>query len=184
MKQFAFITDNPGFRKYRFEILSAIVLAVILGLVLYIIQPLASSCMDNVSDLFGRKEAIAEAQNFEKNLKRVIGQNNELKAKAAGLKMNMSNGRTLSNIYAMVNTASSSSGITVVTTNALPEEEGGNYIRLRFDIEVKGPYNAVGGFLESMEKSGYIVSVDELVMDNTFGPELSGKLRISLYLYK
>jgi hypothetical protein len=184
MKNFEFLTENPFYRKYRFEVSSAAVLAVILALILYVIQPIAGNCINTFTGLLERGKAISDAQNFEKNLKKAIDQNNELKSRSASLKMNVSNGRTLSNIYAMVNKASGFSGVTVVSTNTLPEAEGSNFVRLRFDIEVKGPYNAIGRFLDGMEQSGYIVSADELVLENTYGQDLSGRLKISLYLYK
>ncbi|OGJ86070.1 MAG: hypothetical protein A2268_02265 [Candidatus Raymondbacteria bacterium RifOxyA12_full_50_37] len=183
MKFLEDIQQSDTYRKYRFEILSAGVFSIILAVVLYVLLPLAGSDIETFSGLLDRKQSVSEAQDFEKNLKKMIQQNNTLREKAATLKMNISNANSLSNIYAMMNKASGESGITVTVINTMPEEKGKNYIRLRFNLELKGPYNAFGGFLENIEDSGYIVSVDELFVENSYTSNLTGKADVSLYLY-
>lgn len=75
-------------------------------------------------------------------------------------------------------------GMTIISVHTSPFEDKGEYLRLPLVLSVKGNFQSLGGYIDSLENSRRLIGIESISMAKEEKGGLTIRLELSAYLMK
>lgn len=133
-------------------------------------------------DIANYQALTAASEKEAKNTLEVVKAYDEIKKKIIFLNEQIPPAREVSNILREI--SSPRSGITLLSVHALHLEDKGNYLRLPLSVQIRSNFPSLGAYLERIENSGRLISVENLSIAKDAQGQPLIKMEIVAYLMK
>lgn len=136
----------------------------------------------SIRDIANYQALTAASEKEAKNTLEVVKAYDEIKKKIIFLNEHIPPAREVSNILREI--SSPRPGITLLSVHALHLEDKGNYLRLPLSVQIRSNFPSLGAYLESIENSGRLISVENLSIAKDAQGKPLIKMEIVAYLIK
>lgn len=133
-------------------------------------------------EIANHQASVAASENEAKKTLEVIKTYDEIKDKGIFLSEQIPPAKEVSNIIREI--SSLRAGITLLSLHASHLEDKGNYLRLPLSVQIRSDFPSLGAYLEKIENSGRLISVENLSIAKNGQEKPLVKMELAAYLMK
>jgi len=157
------------------------IVALILGLYWYLVYNGKAQKIDRLrADLSNKQAKLNENEAIARNLPRFKEEVEKLNLQLSKVVQELPNSREIPNLLETISNLGAINGLEVIYIKPLNDVDKGFYAEVPISIKVRGGYNEMGLFLDSVSRLPRIINISDITMGNAQEDEQSGVILLDI----